>query len=152
MLSRKCRRDQKKDHRPYYTNTLVTSAEVIPSNRGPLIDTDLLSTNPSWPIEHQATGFFFRNYVSTDLSVFGVDFPTLSYSPGDETVDITQTSIGLAGLSNLKNAPGIMHTARLKYALALRRINRAVQDPTKCRTDSTLLAVMLMSMFEVGAS
>ena len=59
------------------------------------------------------------------------------------------SSVSLAGLANVKSAPAVMASARSEYASALRQINVALRDPGQVKTDSTLTAVILLSMFEV---
>ena len=144
MRSRQDRRVQKKD------DSQVPEVAVFDQKLSR--DTRLIPTNPSWPIEDQAAGFFFRNYVSVDPALFGGYLPTFNRMSGGEAIYMTLTSIGLAGLSHVKKAPDIMCVARSKYAEALDRTNMAVRDPARCKMDSTLLVVKLMSLFEVGSS
>lgn len=61
----------------------------------------------------------------------------------------TITAVGLAGLSNSNNAPDVMIVARQNYASALHLVNTALRDPIESKTDQTLVAVMLLGMYEV---
>ena len=62
---------------------------------------------------------------------------------------VTITSVGMAGISNLKNDPHLMVAARQKYISALCVTNAALQNPVSARTDLTLTAVILLGIFEV---
>lgn len=58
-------------------------------------------------------------------------------------------AIGLAGISNIKHSPELMVAAGRKYASVLRAINASIQDSREASTDQTLIAVMLLGLFEV---
>ncbi len=58
--------------------------------------------------------------------------------------------VGLAGLSNVKNDERMMRTARLKYAVTLRRVMTSLQVPENADMGYTLKAVMMLALFEVA--
>lgn len=58
-------------------------------------------------------------------------------------------AIGLATMSNAHRLPELMLAARQEYSTALLATNSALQDPIKCKSDSTLAAVTLLSVYEV---
>jgi hypothetical protein len=60
--------------------------------------------------------------------------------------------VGLAGLSNVKNDQQMMRTARLKYAVTLRRVMTSLQVPESADMGYTLKAVMMLALFEVSMS
>lgn len=112
--------------------------------------------NLSVPLEYEATCYFFHNFVCDDPSsrystnAYAQMMPTLyrqdsSFGVLPKIVD----AIGLASLSNVNNSPELMAAAGRKYAGVLRAINASIQDSTKATTDQTLIAVILLGLFEV---
>ena len=107
----------------------------------------------SVPLEDQATYFFFHNFVSedpADVTAYSHTLPTLyrqnsSFSVLPKIVD----AIGLASISNVKHAPELMVVAGQKYAGVLRAITASIQDSKEASTDQTLIAVILLGLFEV---
>jgi len=55
---------------------------------------------------------------------------------------------GLAALGNAKNAPDLLHAARVKQVKVLRHLNEQLQDPELAMSDSSLLTCLLLSSFE----
>lgn len=97
-------------------------------------------------------GFFFSNLV-TDL--FGPSQDYLDYAPAlsnkndmDEHLFASMRAVGLAGFSNMVNSPELMREARRGYSIALQLVNTALRSQVDVRKDSTLLAVMILSIFE----
>ena len=141
--------------------------ELVRNDRFSNLATDFFSVAPvqmvertigairglSVPLEDQSTYYFFHNFVSNDpttLTAYSHVLPTLygqksSFSTLPKIID----AIGLAGISNMKHAPELMVAAGQKYARVLRAINASIQDPKEASTDQTLIAVMLLSLFEV---
>lgn len=112
--------------------------------------------NLSVPLEYEATCYFFHNFVCDDPSsrystnAYAQMMPTLyrqdsSFGVLAKIVD----AIGLASISNVKHSPELMAAASRKYAGVLRAINASIQDSTKATTDQTLIAVILLGLFEV---
>jgi Fungal specific transcription factor domain len=102
-------------------------------------------------IEDRATGYFFANYV---IGVYG---PVRGYldhlehvykSSLDENLLASIKAVGLASFSNLGNVPALMRQATHEYAKALYLTNEALRDPVAVKKDSTLLGVMILSIFE----
>ncbi|MCJ1397563.1 hypothetical protein MMC11_000757 [Xylographa trunciseda] len=91
-------------------------------------------------IDERATGYFFTNYV------VGAD------GPWDHIVDDNMATsikaLGLAGFSNAAHAPNLMIEARKQYLRAIRLTNAALRSPSDVKKDSTLLAIMILGMFE----
>lgn len=80
----------------------------------------------------------------------------LDYLPGmykaepvDSPLSLTVKSIGMALISNTGHAPEVMLAARKIYARTLQSVATKLQDPMEARRDETLMAVMLMGIFEV---
>jgi len=103
-------------------------------------------------IEERATGFFFSNFV------IGANGPTRGHldhlqnlyntDDMDDNLLASMKSVGLAGYSHVAHAPQLMEDARLEYTKALRLTNLALRSPTDVKKDSTLLAIMILGIFE----
>ncbi|KAF2814622.1 uncharacterized protein BDZ99DRAFT_181049 [Mytilinidion resinicola] len=106
---------------------------------------------PSRLIEDDAASFFFFHYVLKEPAFANglYDFLPTLYSQGSSAVfqDIV-TATGLAGLANLKRSPTLMHAARAKHSTALRTVNASLQNQQTATSDSTLMAVLLLGLFE----
>ena len=108
----------------------------------------------SVPLEDQATYFFFYNFVSQDpasLQTYSHVMPTVyKQSSSFNALPNIIEAIGLAGVSNIRQAPQLMAAASIKYARALRAITASIQDSKEASTDQTLITVMLLGLFEVS--
>ena len=105
------------------------------------------------PLEEQASCFFFHHFVSDDPSTpigYAKFLPKIySFDSAYGSLAGVVTSIGLAGLSNLKSSPETMIIARKKHTAVLRSLNSSLQDPRTAATDATFLTVLLLGLFEV---
>jgi hypothetical protein len=100
-------------------------------------------------LEERATNFFVSNYVT------GVKGHTRGYLDVIEnTYDFDANLIasikaaGLAGFANIENSAAVMKEARKRYLEALKLTNLALQSSTEAKKDSTLLSIMILSMYE----
>jgi hypothetical protein len=57
-------------------------------------------------------------------------------------------AVGMAGYAHLVHAPSLMKNARYQYLLALQSTNAALRDPIEVKKDATLLATMILGLFE----
>jgi hypothetical protein len=55
----------------------------------------------------------------------------------------------MAALENVKNVPRGREWSRNMYLKAIRLLNEALQDPKRSRNDESLIAVSMLSFFEV---
>jgi hypothetical protein len=102
--------------------------------------------------EEMAIGFFFSNYV------IGVQGPTRGHLAilydiyntydMDENLFTSMKAVGLAGYSLVAHAPKLMKDARQQYTKALWLTNKALTSLIDAKKDSTLLAVMILGIFE----
>jgi hypothetical protein len=106
-------------------------------------------------IEELATGFFFSNYV---IDVKGPTRGHLDHLHDiyntydmDENLLASMKAVGLAGCSHVTHSPQLMKGARQQYTKALRLTNEALASPTDAKKDSTLLAIMILGIFETVA-
>jgi hypothetical protein len=103
-------------------------------------------------IEERATMFFVANYI------IGVNGPTrghLDYLPDlyhtntlSEGLMASMQAVGLAGYAHAVRAPSLKKKAQCLYVRALRATNAALRSPLEVRKDSTLMAVMILQIFE----
>jgi len=66
----------------------------------------------------------------------------------DEHLFASVRATGLAGFSNVANSPELMKKSRRDYSTAIQLVNAALRSPADVSKDSTLLAVMILSIFE----
>lgn len=110
----------------------------------------------SIPLEDEGTSYFFHSFVMSD-PVISINFlsyvPTL-YTKGADASPLHGiiASIGMASISNIKSDPRIMIAARRKHTLVLQAINSALKDPERATLDTTFVAVLLLSLFEVSTA
>jgi len=57
-------------------------------------------------------------------------------------------AVGMAGYAHLVHAPSLMKNARYQYLLALQSTNAALRDPIEVKKDATLLATIILGLFE----
>jgi hypothetical protein len=112
---------------------------------------------PSTSAEDQATCFFFGNYVSGMgiLDTCG-NYQYLSSIYAEQPVGIplrqAVAAVGLAGLANFWNAPNILSKANTAYCSALRLVNSGLGNIEEAKKDQTLVAIILLGLYEVRAS
>jgi hypothetical protein len=111
---------------------------------------DPMSGELSIPVEEQATCFFFQNYILDDFIGYYSYVPSVySALPAGCALAEAINSLGMAGIANSKKDTRLMINANFKYTSALQTINAALRDPCEAKTDQTLVAVMLLGLFEV---
>lgn len=66
----------------------------------------------------------------------------------DETLRSAMTAAGLASHATRTQSSTLMSRARREYAMALRKINACLKSPTAALKDSTLLAIIIVAIFE----
>lgn len=102
-------------------------------------------------LNERAIGFFFSNYV-VDPDLLLRDY--LDHLAGvrdhgiEENLFTGIKAVGLAGLSNVSRDHGLLVEARKQYLAAIRLVNSALQSPIDSVKDSTLLVIMILSIFE----
>ncbi|KUJ15381.1 uncharacterized protein LY89DRAFT_111541 [Mollisia scopiformis] len=111
---------------------------------------DVFSLAPS--LEDRATGFFVANYV---LGMSGPSRGHLDYIADvsrtqimDDSLVSSMKAVGLAGFAHAEHAPSLMKNARYQYVRALKSTNAALRDPVEAKKDTTLLAIMILGIFE----
>lgn len=101
-----------------------------------------------------ATCFFFRNYASLVVSRLGECHFRLGFfsdtCSGERALKASITSLGLANLGNIYTSPDLLRYARKYYGLAVNEINAAIDDPIQAAQDTTLAAILCVSLYEVS--
>jgi hypothetical protein len=110
----------------------------------------MVSLQPT--LEDIATGFFFQNYV---IDVRGPTRGHLDHLPNiyntydmDENLLASIKAVGFASYAHVALAPQLLKEARLQYTKALHLTNTALTFATEAKKDSTLLAIMVLGIFE----
>ena len=104
-------------------------------------------------LEEQAKCFFFQNYVLEDCRASRGHF---DYLPGiymnlkvQRFLEDAVVALGLAGLANLTKGAKVMLKANIRYTAAVRAVSSALGEVEQVTADQTLIAVMLLSLYEV---
>jgi hypothetical protein len=103
------------------------------------------------PVIDKGIAFFMMNFAA------GVDLPPASSAAYNQhlstfgfhpIVATAMTALGLAGTANLLMDSGLKREATTWYLDALKMTNKALTKPSEAKSDHTLLATMLLSVFE----
>lgn len=151
-----------------FDNESDFNALTLMDGNPPVIDVFPAAYNVSPPrqlamsIEDQGSSFFFHHFViagSPSPSSYSnylpqmYNFESTSGSAPNPLPGII-TAIGMAGISNMQSSPAhtVVVATRQQYTSVLRALNVALQDPRTASADPTLMAVMLLGLYEVRAS
>ncbi|KAK5114108.1 hypothetical protein LTR62_002677 [Meristemomyces frigidus] len=86
--------------------------------------------------------FFSDQFVTPDHLAFMDDLPF------DDFLSGPIIACGLSAIANIRNSVSLRDSARRHYATAIMALNKALRDPVRMREDRTLIAVMLLGMYE----
>ncbi|KAK0507284.1 hypothetical protein JMJ35_010322 [Cladonia borealis] len=136
---------------------IINGFDSVNEPESALVSIDRSASSSPWslsmPLEEQASCFFFHHFVSDDPSTpigYAKFLPKIyNFDSAYGSLAGVVTSIGLAGLSNLKSSPETMIIARKKHTAVLRSLNSSLQDPGTAATDATFLTVLLLGLFEM---
>ncbi|KAK7415770.1 hypothetical protein QQX98_005683 [Neonectria punicea] len=102
------------------------------------------------PISDLGASFFFAKYTFNQPP-FGEeyhDWLAESYSQNESVLRAAIEAVGMAGISNISYAPNVASRSNELYCKAVVVINQALCDPVQVRADATLMAVILLGLFE----
>jgi len=102
-------------------------------------------------IEDQATAFFVTNYViNTSGPTRGyLEYLSTIYNPSEDTSLLAaMKAVGIAGLAHYAQEPALLNQARYHYLKAIQDTNAALKSPVMVKRDSTLSAIMILSIYE----
>jgi hypothetical protein len=100
--------------------------------------------------------FFFHDYVLLETQQPSNLFDLLpgiyqTSIPGSPLAEVI-TALGLVCLSNTTASPEPLIPARARYVSALHSINDSIRDPGAASADETLMAVLLLGLYEDNTS
>ncbi|KAK9357767.1 hypothetical protein V1504DRAFT_436432 [Lipomyces starkeyi] len=104
-------------------------------------------------IEEEGIKFLLESYLKFPLFAPGNSLGpsvlrTLPHDRSHSVILAAMTSVGLAGLANVKNDDDLMVLARHKYLSALRMTMASIHDSVQVGLAQTLRAVILLGIFE----
>lgn len=103
------------------------------------------------PLIDQGIAFFMANYAMAveqppmQSEAYHKHLGTFGFHP---LIATTMTALGLAGVANICMSIGMKRESMKWYLNALKMTNEALASPGEVRSDNTLLATMLLSVFE----
>lgn len=100
-------------------------------------------------LEEIATCHFFSSHILDSHFRYLPGFYTSEHSSG--SLNNSVYAAALATLSVEMRDPAIMKAARNQYTTALAQVNQALAKPDQAIMDSTLISVLLLSLFETFA-
>ncbi|KAF4636801.1 hypothetical protein G7Y89_g1296 [Cudoniella acicularis] len=144
-----------------HTNNIELPTPSPDGSDREVITQNLTSATPSPPlaiapsIAERGINYFFSNFVAEPSGPSPGHFHHLHsiYNANgvDDVLRSCLIATGLAGLSNVSKSAPLMGYARREYTIALRKINAALLSSTEARKDSTLMSIMVVSVFETVA-
>ncbi|KAK9428527.1 hypothetical protein V1505DRAFT_214527 [Lipomyces doorenjongii] len=104
-------------------------------------------------VEEGGINFLLEHYLKVPLFAPGNSLSpsvlrTLLRDRSNSVILDAMTSVGLAGLANVKNDSDLMVIARHKYLSALRMIMASINDSVQVELGETIRAVILLGIFE----
>jgi hypothetical protein len=115
---------------------------------------------PSLSVEEESMCFFFHNWIlsvsrtsqgGTSTTSFFEDIPSMLHDPSrNRLLRHTVVCLGKAGLAIHKRSSTTKLAAEADYAVALRLTNRALGNENEVKSDQTLIAVMLLGIYEAS--
>ncbi|KAF2753762.1 hypothetical protein EJ05DRAFT_489931 [Pseudovirgaria hyperparasitica] len=119
-----------------------------------LTPTILPSLNPS--TQTQATSFFFHNFVHLPREAESVRGfleylgPVYLKAGTRSPLQDATHAVALSAFGRYPERNDVLRQARVIYGQALHKVNEALRDPVKAKSDETLLSILLFSLYEVS--
>jgi hypothetical protein len=106
----------------------------------------------SQPINQLGANFYFTNYTFDEcpysrrcrewiVQIYSEEHPNNILRAAIEAV-------GMAGISNVFNAPEVAYKSKEQYCRVLAATKKALSDPIEVTSDKTLAAVILLGLYE----
>ena len=99
-------------------------------------------------IDDRARNAFFSHYVSGFSKTYDVLEPLYQRSAPDRPLNASVDAVSLAFLSFQFDCTQALRLSRDKYLSALPLLNKTLRTPESAASDSTLLAVLLLDLYE----
>ncbi|KAF2791308.1 hypothetical protein K505DRAFT_249232 [Melanomma pulvis-pyrius CBS 109.77] len=107
------------------------------------------------PLIDQGINFFMMNYTlgldqpPIQSAAYNRHLSTFGFHP---LIATSMTALGLAGISNIYLDANFKREAMQWYSKALQMTNAALASPTEVKSDNTLFATLLLSLFEATSN
>ena len=109
----------------------------------------------SVPVDQQAACFFLSNFVivphhGTLRGYLSFALPFLESNKPNLAVKSAFSAVALAAFGTRPSSKALLPKADSSYYTALKEINATLKNPTMATDDSSLAAILMLSMFEVS--
>lgn len=107
--------------------------------------------NLVYPEHEVARSYLYVNYITGGPRCGYMSYllPLMEGSQ-NSAVNVAVNAVALAALSNIRLSPKTMLRAQHEYTTALSKTNLALKDPSMCKRDDILAAVVMLGLFEVS--
>lgn len=108
----------------------------------------------SFPPEFEAVPFFFKNFVDLPQQAESMRgylellVPLYNQSRPSSALHLATNSVALAACCNYPDKQHLRPDAAATYGKALRKLNEELKDPVDGKTDESILAILLFSLYE----
>lgn len=116
---------------------------------------DLLSSLAT-PVEQQATCYLLSDYILVSecsgikRGHYKFVYKILTRNNPSKCLSSAFKALSMVALASRPGSHHLMNTAEFHYSMALREVNKAIQDPEQVKSDQTLAAVLLLAFYEVS--
>jgi hypothetical protein len=106
--------------------------------------------------EFEAVPFFFRNFVSLPQQADSMRgylellVPLYNGASPSSALHLATMAVSLAACSNIPGRQSLLADAARKYGEALGKLNEDLRDPAAAKSDESILATLLFSLYEVS--
>lgn len=106
--------------------------------------------------EYEAVPFFFRNFVSLPQHAdsmrgyLNLLLPLYNRTLPSSPLHLATKAVALAAYGNYPGKHQLMSDAAKAYGEALSKLNEDLRDPVTGSKDETILAILLVSLYEVS--
>jgi hypothetical protein len=110
----------------------------------------------SFPPEVEAVPFFFKNFVDLPQQAESMRgylellVPLYNQAKPSSALHLATNSVALAACCNYPDKQHLRKDAVTTYGKALRKLNEELKDPMDGKTDESILAILLFSLYEVS--
>jgi hypothetical protein len=105
--------------------------------------------------EFEAVPFFFKNFVSLPQQAESMRgylellVPSYNQARPSSALHLAINAVALAACGNYPGRQELLRAAVSAYGRALRKLKEDLKDPVISRSDETVLAVLVFSLYEV---
>jgi hypothetical protein len=109
------------------------------------------------PPEFEAVPFFFRNFVSLPQQADSMRgyleliVPLYNQARPSSALHLATNAVALAACGNYPGRQDLLRDAVTAYGQALRKLKEDLKDPHIAKSDETVLATLLFSLYEVSS-